>query len=279
MAILEQLSYYFSFSFVRYAFVVGTVIALCSALLGVVLVLKRFSFIGDGLAHTAFGAMAIGTLLNLTDNTIFTMPVTVCCALILLRQSKNKKIASDALIALFSTGALAIGYLVLNVFSNSTNISGDVCSTLFGSTSILTLTKSQVITSLVSALLVLVFFVLCYNKIFAVTFDPIFAKAMGINTELYQTLIGVVTAVVIVLAMNLVGSLLITALLLFAPLSAMSVMKDFKKTVIYAGALGVLCSASGIIISILLSLPVGATIVLVNMAVFVVHLLIGAVRR
>lgn len=204
-AILEKLTLYWAYPFVRYALVVGVLIALCSSLLGVTLVLKRFSFIGDGLSHVAFGAMAIAAVLQITNEMPLVMVITIISAVLLLRTGQNTKIKGDAAIAMLSVGTLAIGYLLMNLFSTSSNLSGDVCSTLFGSTSILTLTKSEVWLCAVLSVAVVAVFVLCYNKIFAVTFDENFAKAVGTKADLYNLLIAITIAVVIVLAMNLVG--------------------------------------------------------------------------
>lgn len=272
--IVQELSFYLSYPFVRYALIVGILIALCSSLLGVTLVLKRFSFIGDGLSHVAFGAMAVATIFKLTNNTIFIMPVTIIAAILLLRTGQNTMIKGDAAIAMLSVSALAIGYLVMSVFSTSANVSGDVCSTLFGSTTILTLTKTEVITCIIMSILVVAFFVLFYNRIFAVTFDENFTKAIGKNAELYNSIIAVITAVIIVLAMSLVGSLLISALIIFPALSAMSVMKSFKGVIIYAAILSVIGATSGIILSILCSTPVGATIVIIDLALFLFNSLV-----
>ena len=217
---ISTLMQYFNFSFVRYAFIVGVLISLCSSLLGVTLVLKRFSFIGDGLSHVAFGAIAIASVLNLSNNMLLVLPVTIIAAILLLRTGKNTKIKGDAAIGMISVGALAIGYLIMNIFNASSNLSGDVCSTLFGSTSILTLKKSEVWLCVGLSVLVIALFVLFYNKIFAVTFDETFAKAVGTHTEAYNMVIAIIIAVIIVLAMNLVGSLLISALVIFPALSA-----------------------------------------------------------
>ena len=231
--ILQELSFYLSYPFVRYALIVGVLIALCSSLLGVTLVLKRFSFIGDGLSHVAFGAMAVATIFKLVNNTIFIMPVTIIAAVLLLRTGQNTKIKGDAAIAMLSVSALAVGYLVMNIFSTSANVSGDVCSTLFGSTTILTLTEGEVISCIIMSVLVVAFFILFYNRIFAVTFDENFTKAIGKNAEGYNLMIAVITAVIIVLAMSLVGSLLISALIIFPALSAMRVARSFKGVVVY----------------------------------------------
>jgi zinc transport system permease protein len=269
--ILIRLRFYFDFPFVRYAFIVGILIALCSSLLGVVLVLKRFSFIGDGLSHIAFGALAVATIFNLTNDTVVVMPVTIVTAILLLRTGQNTKIKGDAAIAMLSVGALAVGYLVMNIFSTSANVSGDVCSTLFGSTTILTLTAADVSVCTAASIVVVLFFCLFYNRIFSVTFDESFTRASGKNAELYNMVIAVITAVIIVLAMNLVGSLLITALLIFPALSAMRVMKSFKAVIIYSAVISVVGATIGLLVSILFSTPVGATIVVVDMLVFTVN--------
>ena len=229
----EKLALYWAYPFVRYALAVGVLIALCSSLLGVTLVLKRFSFIGDGLSHVAFGAMAVAAVLGLTDDMPLTLGITIVSAILLLRTGQNTKIKGDAAIAMISVGSLAIGYLLMNLFSTSSNLSGDVCSTLFGSTSILTLTRTEVRLCVVLSVIVAAIFILFYNKIFAVTFDESFAKAVGTKADRYNLLIAVTTAVVIVLAMNLVGSLLISALIIFPALSAMRVYQNFRAVTIF----------------------------------------------
>lgn len=276
---LEQLQYYLQYPFVRYALVVGTLIALCSSLLGVTLVLKRFSFIGDGLSHVAFGAMSVATIIDFVSDTVFVMPVTVIAAVLLLRTGQNTKIKGDAAIAMLSVGSLAVGYMVLNLFSTSANIAGDVCSTLFGSTSILTLTKADVWICVGMSMVVVVLFCLFYNRIFAVTFDENFAKATGTKADVYNLLIAIITAIIIVLAMNLVGSLLISALIIFPSLSAMRVIKNFKGVVIYSAIISVCCALFGMIISIISDTPVGSTIVVANIVVFFLNCLIGKVIK
>ena len=279
MNIFETLAGYFQFPFVRYALIAGVLIALCSSLLGVTLVLKRFSFIGDGLSHVAFGAMAIATVVNVSNDMLIVMPVTILSAILLLRKNGTKNVRGDAALAMISVGALAVGYLILNVFSKSANLSGDVCSTLFGSTSILTLKASEVWLCVGMSILVLVVFTLFYNKIFAITFDENFASATGTPTGVYYLVVAVVTAVVIVLAMNLVGSLLTSALIVFPTLSAMRVFKSYKRVVICSAALSVLCAVFGILFSILASTPVGATIVAADILAFVFFSGIGILRR
>ena len=252
----ETLRMYFQYPFVRYALIVGVLIALCSSLLGVTLVLKRFSFIGDGLSHVAFGAMAIASVLNITNNMLFILPVTVICAILLLRAGQNTRIKGDAAIAMISVGALAIGYLLMNLFSTSPNISGDVCSTLFGSTSILTLTKGEVWLCGILSVVVVAIFILFYNKIFAVTFDENFARATGTRANAYN---------------------LLSALVIFPALSAMRLFKSFRSVTISAAVLSVLSATAGILISILAGTPVGSTIVAVDIAVFLISYGIGRI--
>ena len=274
-AFTEKLTLYWAYPFVRYALIVGVLIALCSSLLGVTLVLKRFSFIGDGLSHVAFGAMAIAAVMKLNSEMPLVMVITVISAVLLLRTGQNTKIKGDAAIAMISVGALAIGYLLMNIFSTSSNLSGDVCSTLFGSTSILTLAKNEVWLCVGMSVLVVTVFILFYNKIFAVTFDEDFARATGTKAGLYNLLIAVVVAVIIVLAMNLVGSLLISALVIFPALSAMRVFKSFKAVTICSAALSVFCACTGMLISILGGTPVGSTVVAMDMLAFGVFHVIG----
>lgn len=268
MGIIEKLQFYFGFSFVVNALIVGVLIALCSSLLGVTLVLRRFSFIGDGLSHVAFGAIAIALVLKISNQNIIVMPVTIVTAVLLLGIGSSTMIKGDAAIAMLSVGSLAVGYLLMNVFSTSANVSGDVCSTLFGSTSILTLSDADVILCVIMSVAVIIIYCMFYNRIFSVTFDESFAKATGTNVNAYNFLIAVVTAVIIVLAMNLVGSLLISALIIFPALTAMRIMDSFKGVVICSAVLSVICALVGIIASILYSTPVGATIVVVQIVVF-----------
>ena len=274
---IDKLIFYFQYPFVRYALIVGVLIALCSSLLGVTLVLKRFSFIGDGLSHVAFGAMAVASVLNFTNNMMFILPVTVICAVLLLRTGQNTKIKGDAAVAMISVGALAIGYLLMNLFSTGPNLSGDVCSTLFGSTSILTLTKGQVVLCSVLSVIVVGVFMIFYQKIFCVTFDETFAKATGMKTDFYNLLIAVITAVIIVLAMNLVGSLLISALVIFPALSAMRVYKTFFSVTLCSVVLSVICAVLGMLLSILAGTPVGSTIVATDIVAFMASCAVGKI--
>lgn len=278
--LFTTLSFYLSKPFVINALIVGVLIALCSSLLGVTLVLKRYSFIGDGLSHVAFGAMAIAAVLGLTNNMPLVLTITVLCAVLLLRMGKNAKIKGDAAIAMISVGSLAIGYLLMNVFNTgSSNLSGDVCSTLFGSTSILTLSTFDVWMCVILSVIVVVFFVLFYNRIFSVTFDENFARATGQRAGLYNLLIAIVIAVIIVISMQLVGSLLISALVIFPALSAMRVFKSFKSVTICAAIVSVVCALIGLFISILAGTPVGSTIVAADIVVFFIFFLIGAVTK
>lgn len=274
----ETLRFYFAnYPFVRYAFVVGLLISLCASLLGVTLVLKRFSFIGDGLSHVAFGAMAVAIVVGMTNQMAIILPVTVLSAILLLRTGQNTRIKGDAAVAMISVGALAIGYMLINMFSKSANVAGDVCSTLFGSLSILTLKASDVWLCVILSAVVIILFLLFYHKIFAVTFDESFASATGLRTNAYNLLIAVITALIIVLAMNLVGSLLISALIIFPALSAMRLFRSFKAVILCSAVISVVCAAVGIILSILCSTPVGATIVCADIVVFLSFLLIAKV--
>ena len=264
----DKLIMYLQFPLVRYALIVGVLIALCSSLLGVTLVLKRFSFVGDGLSHVAFGAIAIASVFNLSNNMYLVLPITIISAILLLRTGQNAKLKGDAAIAMISVAALAFGYLLMNLFSTSSNLSGDVCSTLFGSTSILTLSKRDVWLCVVLSIVVLLVFVLFYNRIFAVTFDEVFMRATGSHADGYNLLIAVIIAVIILLAMNLVGSLLISALVIFPALSAMRIFKSFRSVTVFSAILSVFCAFFGMLISILAGTPVGATIVAVDTLAF-----------
>jgi len=277
--IIGQLREYLSYPFVKYAIIVTVFIAFCASLLGVTLVLKRFSFIGDGLSHVAFGAVAIATVMNLTNQFLLVMPVTVLAAVLILRMGQSSSVRGDAALAMVSVGALALGYLLMNIFSTSSNLSGDVCSTLFGSTAILTLSKIQVWVSLVMSVILIIVFVLFYHKIFSITFDEPFTKATGINTGFYNTLIAIITAMIIVLSMNLVGSLLASALIVFPALSAMRIFKSFRMVTLCSAFVAVFCALLGLFIAILAGTPVGATIVAVNIGTFLVFWMIGIIMR
>ena len=279
MEIMETLAKYFQYPFVRYAMIVVVLIALCSSLMGVTLVLKRFSFIGDGLSHVAFGATAIAAAMNLTNNLLLVLPVTIIFAILLLRSGQNTKIKGDAAIAMISVGTLALGYLIMNLFSKSANLSGDVCTTLFGSTLILTLTGTEVWLCIALSVLVTAVFILFYHKIFAVTFDEEFSEATGVKAKVYNLILAIVIAMVIVLAMNLVGALLISALVIFPALSAMRVFKSFKAVTLCSVTVSVVCAVLGLLISIVAGTPVGSTIVAVDIIGFFIFCMVGLTTR
>ena len=276
--LFDKLFFYLDFPFVRYAIIVGVLVSLCSSLLGVTLVLKRYSYIGDGLSHVAFGALSIAAVLKVTNNMLIILPITIAVAVLLLCSGKKAKVKGDAAIAMVSVGALAIGYLLMNIFSTSANISGDVCTTLFGSTSILTLKVEEVYLCIALSIAVLAVFVVFYHKIFAITFDENFAQATGVRVMLYNILVAVIIAVIIVLAMNLVGALLVSALVVFPALSAMRLFKSFFSVTVAAGVISVLCSLTGILIAILAGTPVGSTIVAMDIVVFGIICLISLIR-
>ena len=276
---IDKLLLYLQFPYVRYAIIVGILISLCASFLGVTLVLKRFSYIGDGLSHVAFGALAIASVLKVSNNMYIILPLTILMAIFLLRKGKNKMVKGDAMIAVFSVSSLAFGYLLLNIFPSSSNITGDVCTTLFGSISILTLKQSDVILCIVLSIVTVLFFVVFYNKVFAVTFDEDFARASGTRADLINLILAVITAVVIVMAMNLVGSLLLTALLVFPALSAMRLFKSFRKVMICAAVISVICAVIGLVIAILYGTPVGSTIVMADTVMFLICILAGRIKR
>lgn len=273
--VLEKLLVYFEFPFVQYALIVGVLIALCSSLLGVTLVLKRFSFIGDGLSHVAFGAAAVAAVVGLTNEMVIVLPVTILCAIVLLCTGQNAKVKGDAAVAMISVSSLAIGYMLMSIFPTSGNVSGDVCTSLFGSTSILTLSSTEVWLCVLLSIFVVVIFVLCYNKLFCITFDEGFSQATGTKTKIYNFVLAVVIAIVIVLAMNLVGSLLISALVIFPALSAMRVCKTFKSVTVCAACIAVFCSFVGVVAAVVASTPVGSTIVVADLLVFGVFTVLG----
>ena len=275
----DTLLFYLDFPFVRYAIIVGTLISLCSSLLGVTLVLKRYSYIGDGLSHVAFGALAIASILKVTNNMFIILPVTIAVAVLLLCGGKDARIKGDAAIAMVSAGALAIGYLLMNIFSASANVAGDVCTTLFGSMSILTLKPTDVYLCVALSIVVLVTFVLFYHKIFAITFDENFARATGVNVTMFNLLIAIIIAVIIVLAMNLVGALLVSALVVFPALSAMRVFKSFFSVTVAAAVISVICSLAGILVAILAGTPVGSTIVAMDIVAFLACYVTSCIRN
>lgn len=277
---LDTLKTYLSYPFVRYAIIAGILISLCAGLLGVTLVLKRYSMIGDGLSHVAFGAMAVAAVMGFAPMAV-ALPVTVAAAVLLLVASERGLIKGDAAIAMLSAGSLAVGYLLLNIFpsSNTGSLSGDVCSSLFGSTSMMTLSASDVWLCVGLCALVLGFFILCYHRIFAVTFDQRFATATGLRSSVYNFMIAAVSGVVIVMAMELVGALLISALIIFPALSAMRLFRSFRAVMICSAVLSVVGSLTGLLLSLLFETPTGATVVVVHILIFgVFSLLRWAIR-
>ena len=277
--IFKEIAGYFAYDMVWYALAVALLIAICAALFGVILVLKRFSFIGDGLSHVAFGAMALASVLSISNSTLVVMPITVVAAILLLRAGKRTKLKGDAAVAVISVGALALGYLAMSVFPSSSNVAGDVCSTLFGSASILYLNKTDVIFCAVMSAAVIAVFIIFYNRIFAVTFDEDFAKAAGARTSLYNLLVAALTAVIIVMAMRLVGSLLISALIIFPALSAMRIFKSFKGVVIFSSILSAFCAAAGFIAALAFDTPIGPTIVAADIVAFIVCMAVGRIAK
>lgn len=276
---LAELLRYLGYPFVRYAIVAAMLISLCSALVGVILVLKRYSYIGDGLSHVAFGAMSIALVLGMIQQKMYLVfPITTVAAILILKSGQNKRVQGDAIVGMISTGALALGYLLMNLFPPTANISGDVCSTLFGSTSILTLSKAEVWLCVIASIIVLIIFVMLYPKIFAVTFDENFSKAIGLKTNQINLILAVIIAVIVVLAMNLVGSLLISALVIFPALSVMQLFKSFKAVLIGAAVLSEICTVTGMLVAILCSTPVGATIVTVDIIAFIICWLIRVMK-
>lgn len=278
MSPVEQLAYYLAYPFVVNAFLVGALVALCSSLLGTTLVMKRLSYIGDGLSHVAFGAYAVAAVVGVTRDMLIVAPVTVLAAVLLLRRGQGAKVKGDAAIAMMSVTALAVGYLVMNVFGTRSNVSGDVCSTLFGSTSILTLTAFDVGVCAVMSVAVVGGFALLYDRVFAVSFDEVHAQASGIAVGRYNLAVAVMIALVIVVGMNLVGALLLSALVVFPALGAMRVCRTFRGVTVLAAVVGVSCAALGMLASILLSTPVGSTIVVLDALSYGVLCLVGLAR-
>ena len=254
----------FSYSFVMRAAIVGMLVSLCASLLGVSLVLKRYSMIGDGLSHVSFGALAIAAALN-TSPLVISVPIVFVAAFFLLRITQNDSINADAAIAIFSSSALAAGIIITSMTSS---INADVCNFMFGS--ILAMSRADVIVSIVLSALVLILFILFYNRIFAVTFDETFSKATGVKVNTYNMMIALLTASVVVLGMRIMGALLISSLIIFPALSAMRICRFFKSVIICAAILSVCCFFAGIIFSYLLEIPVGASVVMVNLIVFTI---------
>lgn len=263
----------FSYPFMVRAFLVGSLVALCSALLGVSLVLKRYSMIGDGLSHVGFGAMAVAAALNAAPLAV-AIPVVIVAAVLLLRISGNSRIKGDAAIALISTSSLAVGVMVISL---TTGMNTDVYNYMFGS--ILAMSAEDVQLSVILAIVVILLFVFFYNKIFAITFDETFALATGVKANLYNTLIAVLTAVTIVLGMRMMGALLISSLIIFPALTSMRVCRTFRSVIISSGVISVVCLFVGISVSYLYATPAGASVVMANIAALVIYSVIGAVRE
>lgn len=273
---LGEIAEYLSYPFVVNALVAGVLISLCAALLGLPLVLRRLSFIGDGLSHVAFGAMAVAAALNFADSMALSLPVTIACSLVLLRTGRGRGLASaDSMLAMLSVGAMAIGYLVMNLKPDSSNVSGDVCTTLFGSVSILTLTDFDVWLCVGLSLGVTAVWLYFYRKIFCVAFDEDFARATGQNTTAFGAVAAVVTAVTIVISMRLAGTLLVSALLVFPAVSAMRLAKSFRGVAICAAVISAVCAFLGIMAAIVAGTPVGATIVVADIAAFLASCILG----
>ncbi len=276
---LETLRQYLAFPFVQNALAAGLLVALAAALLGVTLVLRRLSYIGDGLSHVAFGSMAVAGALQFADRLSLSLPVTAVCAVLLLRSGRGAKVRGDAALAMLSVGAMALGYLLMNVFPGSSNVSGDVCSTLFGSTSILTLSTSDVWICAALSAGVALFFALFRNRIFEIVFDPDFARACGTRTAFWETALAVLSAVVVVVAMRLVGTLLVSALLVFPAVGAMRVCRSFRSALLLSAATGMACALAGILASVVAGTPVGSTVVAADVLALLALSLAGRLRH
>lgn len=269
----ELIASMFTYDFILRALVVGVLVSLCSALLGVSLVLKRYSMIGDGLSHVGFGALAVAMAMNVAPLAV-AVPVVIIAAFLLLRVSENSKIKGDSAIALISTSSLALGIMAISL---SKGMNSDVYGYMFGS--ILAMSNADVILSLVLSAVVLLLFVLFYHKIFAVTFDEDFAKATGVNVGFYNMLIALLTAVTIVLGMRMMGTLLISALIIFPALTSMRVCKRFFTVILTSAVIAVFCFVVGLTVSYLFAAPTGASVVMINVACFIVFSIIGAVKN
>ena len=263
----------FMYPFIVRAFVVGILVSLCAALLGVPLVLKRYSMIGDGLSHVSFGALSIALACGWAPLPV-SIPVVIAAAIVLLRMTENSPMGADAAIAVASASALAIGVIVTSV---TTGMTTDVDSYMFGS--ILAMDRSDVALSVGLSVAVLVLFGLFYHKLFAITFDESFSRATGVKVGLYNTLLSVLTALTIVLGMRMMGAMLISSLVIFPALSAMRIRKSFRGVVICAGIMSVISFCVGLTLSYLISTPVGATVVVVNLAVFLGCCIVRALKK
>ncbi len=272
MSIFEEIMGMFSYSFMVRAIIVGGLVALCASLLGVVLVLKRYSMIGDGLSHVGFGAMAVGLAFNQAP-LVVAIPIVIIAAFLLLRVSENSRIKGDAAIGLISSSALAIG-MIVNSMSSGTNI--DLNSYMFGS--ILAIDKQEMVLCIVLGIVIIAAFIYFYNPIFAITFDENFARATGLKVELYKTILAVLTAVTIVIGMRIMGTLLISSLIIFPALSAMRVTRRFRTVMIMSVIISMFCFFTGLVTSYLMELPTGATIVVSNLFVFIIMTVAGMIK-
>lgn len=272
------IQFYTAYPTVRYATVSILLIALCAALLGVVLVLRRYSMIGDGLSHVSFGATAVATVLGLTTPLYVALPLTVAAAIFILKIRSSTRISGDAAVAMVSSGALVLGYLLLNLFADEHSASADACATLFG-TGILGINRSDVLICLVLSVAVLFVFIFFYNRLFSITFDEDFAAATGTKIGFYNTLIAAITGIAIVIAMNMLGALLVSALIIFPALSSMRVFKTFRSVTICAACISVSSALIGIIVSLLSSSAIGPTVVAVDVCIFLMFYIIGIIRN
>lgn len=279
MSQLEMLPQYLSYPFVQAALVVGMLVALCCSLFGTTLVLNHQSFLGDSLSHVAFVAMAVAGVLQIADNFLLTLVLTCACSVFLARRNSMGGTQGDSSLAMLSVGSLAFGYLFMNLFANSANVAGDVCGVLFGSTSILTLSGSDVVASLVLAVAVIGFFLRFHHEVFLITFDEEYALATGLPVERIKTAMAVIMSVVIVVSMNLVGALLITALVVFPVRSAMLVHHSYKNVMAFSSILSVVCVLAGMLVSIVAGTPIGSTIIAVDAAVYLVIAIVCHVRK
>jgi len=266
---------YFSYSYIRYALLCGVIVSLAASLLGVSLVLKRYSMIGDGLSHVGFGVTALAAVLNISNSLWFSIPIVIVAALFLLRLNEKSKLKGDAAIALVATSALAFGYIISSLSGRTTNV--DVCTFLFGN--LFTINPSEVLPSIILSVVVILAFLLLYNKLFLVTFDENFATATGVRAGVYNVLIATLTSITIVVGMKIMGTLLISALIVFPALTSMRVCKSFKSVVIAAGIISVTSCFVGVLLGVAFDLPGGSVIVLVNLAAFIVFSLVEFLKR
>ncbi|MCQ2462019.1 MAG: metal ABC transporter permease [Clostridia bacterium] len=271
--ILSRIADYFAVASIPRAFILGLVVSVCASLLGVSLVLKRYSMIGDGLAHVGYGTLTVAYVLN-TESIYISIPVVVAAAFFLLRLSENGKIKGDSAIAIVSSTSLALGTFITYITNNNT---ADVCNYLFGS--MLNIKKDVAILSMILSVVVIVFFVLLYNRIFAVTFDETFAKATGTKAGLYNSAIALLTAITVVVGMKIMGAMLISSLIIFPSLTSMRFCKHFKAVVIYSAIISFICYIIGFFTALLTGTPTGAGIVLINAAIFIIVSLITAIYK